>query len=269
MDWRVWYVADRKRMGDPRLALPTTACSTCCGAGAAASSRPTSWLVASNHPDLRADVDAFGLPYHHVPVDRADKAPAEARLLELLGGNVDLVVLARYMQILSGDFLDRLGVPGDQHPPLVPARVRRRGAVREGQGPRRQAHRRHRPLRDRGARRGADHRAGRHPRLPPRHPGDAWRGWAATSSAPCSRAPWAGTARTACSSTTRPRWCSERRVEGSLSRRRRRGSGRCWPRRRRTSTGRRRSRSASCPPTPGRRRRSRRGRSRAGRGRGA
>ena len=68
-------------------------------------------LVVSNHPDLRADVDAFALPYHHVPVDRADKAPAEARLLELLGGNVDVVVLARYMQILSGDFLDRLGVP--------------------------------------------------------------------------------------------------------------------------------------------------------------
>ena len=67
--------------------------------------------VASNHPDLRADVDAFALPFHHVPVDRADKAPAEARLLELLGGNVDVVVLARYMQILSGDFLDRLGVP--------------------------------------------------------------------------------------------------------------------------------------------------------------
>ncbi|HYV16649.1 MAG TPA: formyltetrahydrofolate deformylase [Conexibacter sp.] len=68
-------------------------------------------LVASNHPDLRADVEAFGIPYHHVPVAKDDKAPAEAKLLELLEGKVDLVVLARYMQVLSDDFLDRVGVP--------------------------------------------------------------------------------------------------------------------------------------------------------------
>ncbi len=47
-------------------------------------------------------------------------------MLELLAGQVDLVVLARYMQILSRDFLDGDRVPGDQHPPLVPAGVRRR-----------------------------------------------------------------------------------------------------------------------------------------------
>jgi formyltetrahydrofolate deformylase len=68
-------------------------------------------LVASNHPDLRETVQAAGLPYHHVPVDRADKPAAEAQLVELLDGACDLVVLARYMQILSGDFLDRVGVP--------------------------------------------------------------------------------------------------------------------------------------------------------------
>jgi formyltetrahydrofolate deformylase len=68
-------------------------------------------LVASNHPDLRPDVEAFGLPYHHVPVAPDGKPEAEARLLELLAGRCDLVVLARYMQILSGDFLERLGVP--------------------------------------------------------------------------------------------------------------------------------------------------------------
>ena len=67
--------------------------------------------VASNHPDLEQDVRAFGIPYHHVPVSPDTKPQAEARLLELLAGRVDLVVLARYMQILSGDFLDRLGVP--------------------------------------------------------------------------------------------------------------------------------------------------------------
>jgi formyltetrahydrofolate deformylase len=68
-------------------------------------------LVASNHPDLRADVEGFGLPYHHVPVEKGRKAEAEAALLELLKGEIDLVVLARYMQILSGDLLRSLGVP--------------------------------------------------------------------------------------------------------------------------------------------------------------
>ncbi|HEV3128605.1 MAG TPA: formyltetrahydrofolate deformylase [Solirubrobacteraceae bacterium] len=68
-------------------------------------------LVASNHDYLRQPVEAFGLPYHHIPVTRDDKPAAEAKLLELLNGRCDLVVLARYMQILSGEFLDRLGVP--------------------------------------------------------------------------------------------------------------------------------------------------------------
>jgi len=68
-------------------------------------------IVVSNHPDHAADVAAFGVPYEHVPVQPGGKPQAEARMLELLSGRVDLVVLARYMQILSGDFLDRLGVP--------------------------------------------------------------------------------------------------------------------------------------------------------------
>jgi formyltetrahydrofolate deformylase len=68
-------------------------------------------LVASNHEDLRPDAEAFGLPFHHVPVTRDTKPEAEARLLELLAGRCDLVVLARYMQILSRDFLDRVAVP--------------------------------------------------------------------------------------------------------------------------------------------------------------
>jgi formyltetrahydrofolate deformylase len=67
-------------------------------------------LVASNHSDRRADVEGFGIAYHHVPVERDRKAESEARLLELLR-DVDLVVLARYMQILSGEFLAALGVP--------------------------------------------------------------------------------------------------------------------------------------------------------------
>jgi len=68
-------------------------------------------LVASNHPDHAAAVGDFGLPYHHVPVERERKPDAEARLLARLDGACDVVVLARYMQILSGNFLERLGRP--------------------------------------------------------------------------------------------------------------------------------------------------------------
>ncbi len=68
-------------------------------------------LVVSNHADLAGDVAAFGVRYEHVPVTPESKPAAEERMLELLAGRVDVVVLARYMQILSGDFLERLGVP--------------------------------------------------------------------------------------------------------------------------------------------------------------
>jgi len=68
-------------------------------------------LVVSNHPDHAADVAAFRIDYEHVPVPAGGKPAAEARMLELLRGRVDVVVLARYMQILTGGFLDALAVP--------------------------------------------------------------------------------------------------------------------------------------------------------------
>jgi formyltetrahydrofolate deformylase len=68
-------------------------------------------LVASNHPDLRGEVESFGVPYHHIPVGADNKPEAEAQLLELLAGRCDVVVLARYMQIFSSEFLERVGVP--------------------------------------------------------------------------------------------------------------------------------------------------------------
>jgi formyltetrahydrofolate deformylase len=67
--------------------------------------------VVSNHPDLEEEVRAFGIPYVHIPVTRDTKAEAERRQLELLAGRVDLVVMARYMQILSADFLGQIGAP--------------------------------------------------------------------------------------------------------------------------------------------------------------
>jgi formyltetrahydrofolate deformylase len=67
--------------------------------------------VISNHPDLADDARQFGAPFVHIPVEKGSKAEAERRQLDLLKGNVDLVVLARYMQILSGEFLAEIGVP--------------------------------------------------------------------------------------------------------------------------------------------------------------
>jgi len=68
-------------------------------------------LVISNHADLAEEVRAFGVTYVHIPVTADTKQEAERRQLELLTGNFDLVVMARYMQILSGAFLAAVGVP--------------------------------------------------------------------------------------------------------------------------------------------------------------
>jgi formyltetrahydrofolate deformylase len=62
--------------------------------------------VISNHLDLEPVARAAGIPFHHVPVTPETKAQAEARALELIG-DVDLVVLARYMQIVSPEFCAR------------------------------------------------------------------------------------------------------------------------------------------------------------------
>ena len=63
-------------------------------------------LVVSNHPDLAARVEAYGIPFHHLPVGKETKAEQEGKVLDLLSEHeVDLVVLARYMQILSPKFV--------------------------------------------------------------------------------------------------------------------------------------------------------------------
>jgi len=106
MQWHISYAADKKRMavlvsrhdhvimdllwrvsrGDLPAVIP---------------------MVISNHDDLRGEVERFGIPYHHIPVTRDNKEEAEARALELLEGQVDVIVLARYMQILSPTFVAR------------------------------------------------------------------------------------------------------------------------------------------------------------------
>jgi formyltetrahydrofolate deformylase len=110
MDWRIWHAGHRKR-----VALMVSKPDHCVldllwrwRRGELDCDIP---IVISNHEDLRSDVAAFGVRYVHVPVARDRKRQAEERLLEILGGEYDLVVLARYMQILSGDFLARVGAP--------------------------------------------------------------------------------------------------------------------------------------------------------------
>jgi formyltetrahydrofolate deformylase len=65
-------------------------------------------LIVSNHSSAQALARFYGVEFHHVPVTAATKAEAEAKQLQLLAENsVDLIVLARYMQILSPEFVAR------------------------------------------------------------------------------------------------------------------------------------------------------------------
>jgi formyltetrahydrofolate deformylase len=67
--------------------------------------------VVANHPDHEEEVSRFGVPYRRVPVTPESRSQAEAQILDYLAGRVDLVVLARYMQILTPEFLARVGCP--------------------------------------------------------------------------------------------------------------------------------------------------------------
>lgn len=90
--------------------------------------------VLSNHPDHAEQVESVGVPFHHVPISPDSRGEAERRELELLEG-VDLLVLARYMQILSADFLGELSAPAiNIHHSFLPAFV--------GADPYRRAHER-------------------------------------------------------------------------------------------------------------------------------
>jgi len=63
-------------------------------------------LIISNHPDAKGHADFYGVPYHIIPVTKENKPEAERRQIELLRQHeVELVVLARYMQILSAEFV--------------------------------------------------------------------------------------------------------------------------------------------------------------------
>jgi formyltetrahydrofolate deformylase len=68
-------------------------------------------LVVSNHAEMEAEAARFGVRFEHIPVTRDTKPAAERALLELIGSSFDLIVLARYMQILSPTFLEAARTP--------------------------------------------------------------------------------------------------------------------------------------------------------------
>ena len=63
-------------------------------------------LIVSNHPDAQRDAEFYGIPYHVVPITKGNKPDAEQQELQLMRQNqIDLIVLARYMQVLSSEFI--------------------------------------------------------------------------------------------------------------------------------------------------------------------
>jgi formyltetrahydrofolate deformylase len=110
MGWRMWDTAQRKRVGI-LVSREEHCLLDLMWRWRRGSMEGDIVLVASNHEDARSDVEGFGIPFEHVPVTKETKPESEARLLELFVGKCELVVLARYMQIVSGHFLEQLGVP--------------------------------------------------------------------------------------------------------------------------------------------------------------
>jgi formyltetrahydrofolate deformylase len=109
-DWRFEYAARRKQ-----VAILVSRYDHCLAEqlwrhrrGELAADIP---MVISNHAELEGEAARFGIPFRHIPVTRDTKPAAEAELLDTLRDTVDLVVLARYMQILSPSFLGAVRTP--------------------------------------------------------------------------------------------------------------------------------------------------------------
>jgi formyltetrahydrofolate deformylase len=88
--------------------------------------------IVSNHRDFEGLAASYGVPFHHLPVTAASKQRAEARLMDMIEtGRADLLVLARYMQVLSDELCRRIAGPRDQHPPFLPSELQgERGPMR-------------------------------------------------------------------------------------------------------------------------------------------
>ncbi|MGQ4646446.1 formyltetrahydrofolate deformylase [Lyngbya aestuarii] len=81
-------------------------------------------LIISNHPDLKAVGEQFGADFHHIPITKETKVDQEAKQLELLRHyKIDLVILAKYMQVLSPEFIAQFPKIINIHHSFLPAFV--------------------------------------------------------------------------------------------------------------------------------------------------
>jgi formyltetrahydrofolate deformylase len=100
MDWNVSYSRKRKRVGI--LVSKLDHCLTDLlwrwKSGELAMDIP---FIISNHPDLEALATMYGVPYHHFPVEKERREADQQRMLDFISGQVDCLILARYMQILE------------------------------------------------------------------------------------------------------------------------------------------------------------------------
>ena len=106
MDWKMMYVKDTKRM-----AIMVSRQGHCLvdllWRWKTGDLRSEIQFIISNHPDLQQTVESFGIPFYLFPVTPNNRRQQEDQILRLLEGNVDMIVLARYMQILSNEFISR------------------------------------------------------------------------------------------------------------------------------------------------------------------
>ncbi len=107
MHWEM-YNADKK----PKMALFVSKYDHCLydilGRYASGELQVKIPIIISNHNDLKSIADAFNVPFKHIPVNKDNKVEAEAEQLKALKDHkVDFIALARYMQILSSDFVDQ------------------------------------------------------------------------------------------------------------------------------------------------------------------
>ena len=107
MNWRIEYSAERLR-----TAIFVSGYPHCLAdllhRHRSGELRCTLPLIVANHEDAAPLAAFFGVPFHYVPVEKGGRAEAERRQIELLEENrIDLIVLARYMQILSPEFVAR------------------------------------------------------------------------------------------------------------------------------------------------------------------
>lgn len=107
MRWRVYWGNEIKRMAI--LVSKETHCLTdLLGRWKTGELRVEIPFAAGNHPGMKSELEPYGVPFHYLPIAPETKRRQEAELLALLQeANVDFIVLARYMQILSPELVTR------------------------------------------------------------------------------------------------------------------------------------------------------------------